>query len=990
LGRTTTYTYDSNDGFRNSVVKYANGRTFTESATHNGRGQLLTKTDPNGQVTTYEYDDFGRISKIINPLGGTLEYDYAVYGDEGVAYGVDYAQYKKTTITEKTSISDTTYKTTYIIEYYDGFGFVYRTESEGDIEEGSPIAIVDKEKYYIGDQLMGRVSMPYFSGSPPQAWQQTTYDEFGRKFRIENPNYSIDYEYGLNEISKKTYHDESASTVVSTETFDIKGQLVRKTDEMGNATDYQYDSAGRLVKTILPLEQQSGTRQEINVAYDNFGRKSAIVDPSFGSTQYSYDVLGNTLTQTDSLNRIVKFEYDELDRLVAKRTNFGTADELLIAQYVYDDDNGFGNNYPTGRLSRIVDDSGTWKFAYDEGGNMTVKTREIDGLSGVYTEEVAYSLFGRPLEYRFPDGTIQRMDYTSSGNQKQVLIEQNGVEEVFASFSGYNASRLAQTKLLGNGVQTDYAYDITGRLATMQTCMPACDSGGSPTVLQDLAYDFNSSGKIEEIVDNRSVTTMYDDFGTMIDTKATQQFEYDELSRLKKAVWASDNEVLEYAYNEIGNLVKRSSTDNASNETFVDYAYQGQQVTEGYDDLVHDSSSRKFSAIYDSIGNMTRKTVVDSSGDTTIWDYEYDADNRLVRIHKNAVLPLESNIPVVELVYDYKGQRAIKIHNRDDFSTVTTWYVSPMYEIRKDSNSSEQATTKYVTTGISGKIASITQQASSQQAALMISNQHERFAGLLGLYSVRGVIGKVYHYFRSFINNPRSPLHIKRFLLLSIVFAFLFLVYLSRRKEKEIKFRSSFAPWQRYAALSMICVFFLVGCKDGDQTIQSHSTSPEGTKSIPRGVLNISGDTSDGVPDGTHYYHTNHIGSSSVVTDGNGSVKTYIVYEPFGKVAQHRSAGSNTITHKYTSQESDEESGLIYYNARYYDPNIGRFITADTIVPRADNAQAYNRYSYVVNNPIVYTDPSGHSWLSDIGKKVFKEFIGGVDMIVSAGEKLVK
>ena len=50
----------------------------------------------------------------------------------------------------------------------------------------------------------------------------------------------------------------------------------------------------------------------------------------------------------------------------------------------------------------------------------------------------------------------------------------------------------------------------------------------------------------------------------------------------------------------------------------------------------------------------------------------------------------------------------------------------------------------------------------------------------------------------------------------------------------------------------------------------------------------------------------------------------------------------------------------MYYNARFYDPSIGRFLTADTIVPDPTNAQSFNRYAYVHNNPIKYTDPTGH------------------------------
>ncbi len=62
----------------------------------------------------------------------------------------------------------------------------------------------------------------------------------------------------------------------------------------------------------------------------------------------------------------------------------------------------------------------------------------------------------------------------------------------------------------------------------------------------------------------------------------------------------------------------------------------------------------------------------------------------------------------------------------------------------------------------------------------------------------------------------------------------------------------------------------------------------------------------------------------------------------------------------FTGQALDSRTGLMYYRARWYDPRLGRFIQADTVVPGAGNPQALNRYAYVVGNPVRYNDPSGH------------------------------
>jgi RHS repeat-associated protein len=70
---------------------------------------------------------------------------------------------------------------------------------------------------------------------------------------------------------------------------------------------------------------------------------------------------------------------------------------------------------------------------------------------------------------------------------------------------------------------------------------------------------------------------------------------------------------------------------------------------------------------------------------------------------------------------------------------------------------------------------------------------------------------------------------------------------------------------------------------------------------------------------------------------------------------------SHASYYKYTDQELDNESGLYNYDARMYDPVIGRFISADIYIPALYNPQALNRYSYCLNNPLIYTDPSGYA-----------------------------
>jgi RHS repeat-associated protein len=110
--------------------------------------------------------------------------------------------------------------------------------------------------------------------------------------------------------------------------------------------------------------------------------------------------------------------------------------------------------------------------------------------------------------------------------------------------------------------------------------------------------------------------------------------------------------------------------------------------------------------------------------------------------------------------------------------------------------------------------------------------------------------------------------------------------------------------------------------------------------------------------DGTVYYHPDHLGSTSIATDDNGNKVEDIFYYSFGETRQD--TGSGNLMHKYTGQELDYETNLYNYGARLYDPEIGRFISPDSIVPNPGDPQSLNRYSYVLNNPMRFTDPTGH------------------------------
>lgn len=118
----------------------------------------------------------------------------------------------------------------------------------------------------------------------------------------------------------------------------------------------------------------------------------------------------------------------------------------------------------------------------------------------------------------------------------------------------------------------------------------------------------------------------------------------------------------------------------------------------------------------------------------------------------------------------------------------------------------------------------------------------------------------------------------------------------------------------------------------------------------------------------TSYFVADHLGSIAVIMDELGGVKERLAYDAWGK--RRYPDGSDDPTWSITSESSRgftghehmDEVGIINMNARLYDPQIGRFVSPDPYIQSVTDSQSYNRYAYVRNNPLSYTDPTGNFW----------------------------
>src|SRR5262249_27901530 len=117
------------------------------------------------------------------------------------------------------------------------------------------------------------------------------------------------------------------------------------------------------------------------------------------------------------------------------------------------------------------------------------------------------------------------------------------------------------------------------------------------------------------------------------------------------------------------------------------------------------------------------------------------------------------------------------------------------------------------------------------------------------------------------------------------------------------------------------------------------------------------------------YFHTDNLSSIAVITNESGTVVERDCYYAWGKrrfpTGADDPSGSiaSQTTRGFTGQEELADAGLVHLNGRVYDPLVGRMMSADPMVPDPMNGQAWNRYSYVINNPLALTDPNGYCFL---------------------------
>jgi len=610
LGRIVTTEYETD--FYAFPIRTINALGHTMQYVYEPKfGVVLSVTDTNGQTSTTEYDTFGRVTNVRN-------------ANNEIVTSYSYPDFN-TKITSQLNLQTK--------EYIDGLGRKYKTVKSG--EDGTSSRDVVSEVFFNNRGQTEKESIPHYAGDDEAniAYVKYEYDIRGRlkKTISDFPGTAKDAEIRIDYIEPLYTEITDALGHKKGTKKDVFGNITEITEFTSDGvfhTKYEYDLQNNLVKVV---DNQGNISR---LFYDSAGRKIKMIDPDMGVWTYEYDIVGNLLRQTDAKGQVLEFSYDSLNRLTAKRN---TLNANPLVEYYYDDTNSANR---VGRLYKVIDQSGSTEFFYDNLGREVKSIKTVGGIP--YTVERTYDLLGRLTSLKYPDGEVVNYAYdVNSGSLEKVTGAQTYVQDIT-----YNAKGQIKVITYGNNTQTAYTYGQDLRLSQILT-----QNAGS-AILQNLNYDFDKNGNLATLVDNlRSNIRTYT---------------YDSLDRLTEAhnVPASGGGYSNYyyQYDSIGNMIYKSDVG---------------QMTYGQNAGPHAlTSASGYSYQYDANGNMIfgkNKTMV------------YDAENRLISS--------DNGQATENYLYDGDGGRVKKsiVSGQQSAETV---YIGSLYEVE-----SEGKITKHIFAG---------------------------------------------------------------------------------------------------------------------------------------------------------------------------------------------------------------------------------------------------------------------------------------------------
>lgn len=767
---------------------------------------------------------------------------------------------------------------------------------------------------------------------------------------------------------------------------------VKVIDALGNAIEAVFDYRSNKLQSLTDANGAT-----ISNRYDPLGRLIQTVEPGGSDTQptsrYTYKVDHlpvQLITEQRAVNgqpEVItrKAFLDGLGQVIEERT-IGTQGEIVERSQLYS-------------------------------ARKVIKSQFLPYIAAAlnYTSPSAnlphsrffYDALGRLIEVQNPDGSVQRQQFDSSF--VYLYDEEDSRTDPEATHTGtptrhtYDPTgRIMEVALNDGGrwLATRYKYDVKGNLLEVVNPVNQRTS---------LSYDLLGHRLRADNPGSGTSIFIFDAVGNQVEKRdarnETVRFEFDPLDRLQRVMFPTTGEVTtEYTYHDT-NHPAPFTVGPFTKGRVAKIMHQGGEEILGYDALgrvihkeIRPSATPAQKLVFDFTyradgqrATVTYPEAAPASGRVQI-SYEYDLRGLLIRIPSY----------IRRIDYNLAGQRS-RVEYAND---VVTTYGYDSLTLRLED---------LLTEGSAGEVLQHFHYRYDQVGNLLKVTSPDSKMATDYLYddlyrlkeaATQSARNWTYHYddqgnltFKSDVGSYQYDTNGLLTSAGSDTFTYTLAGQTLQMQEGEFHYD----PIGRLKSITrgneqLLCTYDHDGRRVRMQAVGMASSqdlfTPNDLVTIENGV--ISGYILDGavrvaqIKLGTpavSFLHGDHLGSTTLVTGPAGQVLQQVYYDPFGTILENIVApGVDGMRILYTGQLWDAWSGLLYLNTRYYNPRLGRFLTPDTIVPELFHPLAWNRYSYVQNNPLRFIDPSGHFW-EEIGnwfKESWKYIVAAVAIVAVA------
>ena len=672
--------------------------------------------------------------------------------------------------------------------------------------------------------------------------------------------------------------------------------------------------------------------------------------PDAGETDMTYDAAGNLLTKlTAELRKSISdkgyisytYDFERLHEVLYPENLFNRV------TYTY---GKAGDKYNrAGRLALVEDASGGEAYYYGRQGEVTKTVRTVMASVAdirTYVYGATYDSWNRVQTMTYPDGEVVTYHYNAAGQVESLTSNKQGRQSVIVDRIGYDKEGHTVYTKLGNGTETTYTYDKQReRLQVMNL------TADGQTVMEN-RYRYDAVDNILGITNAANPTSLTKLNKAKLGGRSSHTYEYDELNRLihasGKAKRASYDMMMSFGRmsEPLTKVQKVDSTTTAKSYNFA-YKYEDSNHPTAPTQIGHDHYT------YDANGNPT--LVTNDSTNTTREMY-WDEDNRL--------MVLSDNGKTSRYTYNAAGERIMK-----SYGTMEGVYI----------NGAPQGITFHETDNFTLYPASILSVNKNRFTKHYFIGE-KRIASRIGT----GLFNNVYGRNGSYVTAGQQD-------------------YAERmnqiQKQKEAYYKQQ-------------------GIAPGVPTMKGAYGDPENTKrgynsiidtlgnhDVPQGWIqtprpNTTPNTNPGPPvswndpsnpddpqagygyipndttkEETFFYHSDHLGSTSYITDDHANITQYDAYLPYGELLVDEHSSSEDLPYKFNGKQFDEETGLYYYGARYMDPKISMWLGVDPLMEKYPNVTGY---CYTMDNPIKFIDPNGKETYVIKNKTGTYTVVGGI------------